>query len=222
MSSWPLPPDLHSRIIGGPVCPFREHSIGCMDGKIPRYDDSHACIRCVSALTEGRLSLDVHQIHKSFRRRFLEFWSFVSIGDPDECWKWMGPLHTRTRSSYFSFKRFWCAGTNFSAPRVAAWFTWGDIGRLPIRSVCGDRHCCNPLHIRVKGVPHYFLNRHLQSIDLEFNSRKLLADTQSFLEATSDKDPERFSRIERSNKRWIEFRMASDGPVNPKLFQFAD
>ena len=56
-----------------------------------RYTDSHACVRCISALTEGRLgSLDVHKIHRTFRRRFLEFWSFVEIGDPDECWNWHG------------------------------------------------------------------------------------------------------------------------------------
>ena len=95
MAQWPIPPDLHSEIEGGPFCPFHEHSLGSRDGRIPRYTDSHACVRCISALTEGRLSLDVHKIHRTFRRRFLEFWSFVEIGDPDECWNWHGNTHSK-------------------------------------------------------------------------------------------------------------------------------
>ena len=217
MAQWPIPPDLHSRIAGGPLCPFAEHSIGSKDGRIPRYDDSHACVRCVSALTEGRLTLDVHRIHRSYRRRFLEFWSFVEIQGPDECWPWRGQMHSRANSSYFPMPRHWNAGRQYSAPRVATWFTWGDIGRLPIKAVCGDNNCCNPLHIRIKGVPHFFHNRHLQLIDLEFSSHKLTSETTDFLITTREKDPKRFQRMEKSNKLWIDFRLNNDGPVDALL-----
>jgi len=222
MGHWPIPPDLHSRTEGGPICPFTDHSLGSRDGRIPRYDDSHACVRCVSALSEGRLSLDVHRIHKSFRRRFLEFWSFVDITEPDDCWEWRGTIHSRHGTSYFSFPRFWSSCQQYSAPRVATWFTWGDIGRLPIRHVCGNPNCCNPLHIRIKGVPHYFHNRHIQLIDLEFSSHKLLHETQSFLVTTRDKDPRRFEKLERNNKLWIETRLRSDGPVDAKSLAQSD
>lgn len=222
MSSWVLPPDLHSRMTGGPICPFTDHSLGSRDGRISRYDDSHACVRCVSALSEGRLSLDVHRIHKSFRRRFLEFWSFVDIDDPDECWEWRGNIHSTHGTSYFPFPRFWSSCKQYSAPRVATWFTWGDIGRLPIRNVCGNANCCNPLHIRVKGAPHYFHNRHLQLVDLEFSSHKLLHETQAFLTTTRDKDPRRFEKLERSNRLWIESRLHSDGPVDARQISESD
>ena len=99
---------------------------------------THACVRCVSALTEGRLSLDVHRIHRSHRRRFLEFWSFVEIREPDECWPWHGPKHSANNSTYFSYPRHWGKGRQYSAPRVAFWLTWGDIGRLPIKHTCGQ------------------------------------------------------------------------------------
>ncbi len=219
MAQWPLSPDLHSRIEGGPLCPFTEHSLGSKDGRVPRYDDSHACVRCVSALTEGRLTLDVHKIHKTFRRRFLEFWSFVEINvdDLDECWPWRGQFHTRANSSYFAIPRHWNKGRQYSAPRVATWFTWGDIGRLPLKNVCGDNNCCNPLHIRIRGVPHFFHNRHMQLVNLEFSSHKLITETQSFLETTRDKDPRNFSRMEKNNKIWIDYRLNSDGPLNPSL-----
>ena len=71
------------------------------------------------------------------------------------------------------------------------------------------------MHLRVKGVPHYFQDRHLQTIDLEFNSNKLLGETQLFLETTYDKDPKRFEKIQKANKIWIDFRLASNGPVDP-------
>ena len=64
MAQWSLPPNLHSEIAPGPICFHKDHSIGSRDGLIPRYKDSHACVKCVSALTEGRLALDVHNIEK--------------------------------------------------------------------------------------------------------------------------------------------------------------
>lgn len=213
MARWPLPPDLHSEIIGGPLCFFHEHSIGSKDGRVPRYIDSHACVRCISSLTEGRLTLDVHKIHRKHRRRFLEFWSFVEINEPDECWPWRGRMHSRSNSTIFRVPRHWHRSHQFAAPRIATWFTWGDIGRLPIKHLCGDNNCCNPLHIRVQGVPHYYYNRRLQTIDLEFSTHKLNHETSLFLKTTQERDPKRFQKLEDANRLWIEFRMRQDGPV---------
>lgn len=207
MARWGLPPDLHKRTYGGPVCPFAEHSIGCRDGLIPRYDDSHACTRCVAALSEGRLSLDIKRIHRRHRRRFLEFWSLVQLDEPDACWPWMGLAHSRTGSSYFHFPRHWSNSRQFSAPRVATWFTWGDIGRLPIVPLCDTPNCCNPLHIRVRGVPHFYHRRKIREIDIAFSSRKLACDTSEFLQISRDVSPEDFSRIEKLNSRWIQSRL---------------
>lgn len=213
MAQWPLPPDLHSRTEAGPLCPFSDHSLGSRDGRIARYDDSHACVRCVSALTEGRLTLDVHKIHRNHRRRFLEFWSFVEINEPDECWPWRGKQHSKTHSTYFSIPRFWGSARQYSAQRAAFWYSWGDVGRLPIKAVCGNNQCCNPLHLKAKGVPHFHHNRHMSKIDLEYNSNKLEHDTLLFLEATKEKDSRRFEKIQKTNKLWIDFRMSSDKPV---------
>lgn len=213
MARWPIPPDLHSEIIGGPLCFFHEHSIGSKDGRVPRYADSHACVRCISSLTEGRLTLDVHKIQKKHRRRFLEFWSFVEIGEPDECWPWRGAFHCRSSSTIFRVPRHWHRSHQFAAPRAATWFTWGDIGRLPIKHLCGNNDCCNPLHIRVQGVPHYYYNRRLQTIDLEFSTHKLSRETTLFLKTTQERDPRRFKKLEATNRLWIEFRMMQDGPI---------
>ena len=71
------------------------------------------------------------------------------------------------------------------------------------------------MHLRIKGVPHYFHDRHMQVMDLEFSSNKLAGETQLFLETTYDKDPKRFEQIQKANKIWIDFRLAANGPVDP-------
>jgi len=213
MARWAIPDDLHSRITSGPICPFLDHSRGSLDGNIPRYDDSHACVRCIGALTEGRLALDIRQIHPQHRRRFLEFWSFVDIKDPSECWPWQGPIYADGSSSYFPFPRHWGRSRQYSAPRVAAWFTWGDVGRLPIDHICGDKFCCNPLHLRVKGVPHFHHNRRLSSIDLVGALGRLRSDTSEFLRVTREHNPKRYEKIERMNIEWISRRAGADGPL---------
>ena len=213
MAQWPIPSDLHARITSGPLCPVLDHSHGSIDGQIPRYDDSHACVRCIAGLTEGRLDLSIKRIHPQFRRRFLEFWSLVEITSPTDCWSWQGPTHTKTKTTYFPFPRFWGKGRNYAAPRVATWLTWGDVGRLPIKHVCGNRFCCNPLHLRVAGVQHFYCNKHLASIDLVSSCMRLNDATQEFIEIIRDQAPGRYRRLEKMSTDWIRARAESAGPL---------
>jgi hypothetical protein len=213
MARWAIPPDLHSRIESGPICPIREHSISSVDGQVPRYDDSHACVRCIASLSEGRISLEIHKIHPRFRRRFLEFWSLVDIRSPDECWPWMGPQYRDGSSTYFPMPRHWNTSRQFSAPRVAVWFTWGDIGRLPIEHICENKTCCNPLHIRVRGVPHFHHNRRLAAVNLATESRRLTENTHEFLTITHEQAPARFRRLEELSGDWIRRRIEADAPL---------
>lgn len=205
--------DFHKKIVMGPICPFSAHSIGSRDGKIPRYADTHACVRCVAALTEGRVSLDIHQIHREWRRRFMEFWTFVEVGDPEECWEWRGARYYgkdgRPRGSRHRMKRHWLSNTSttvyYTAPRVACWFTWGDTGMLPVATTCESSMCCNPLHIRVLDVPHFSLHRKLGAINLRFDAMKLRSETLSFVELTKIRQPLRFKKLERVNRGWIDY-----------------
>lgn len=211
MSKWVIPPNLHQETEPGQMCFFLEHSIGSLDGTVPRYTDSQACVRCVSSLTEGRVTLDVHKIHKRHRRKFLEFWSLVEIRDPSECWPWRGSPIDRGNQSAFYIKRYWGRAYSYNAQRVAFWFTWGDIGRLPVVTSCGNKRCCNPLHLKVRGVPHFHYNRKLQAIDLEFSRVKLLQETQQFLEATAERDPQRFEALRKRSGEWIDYRLLGGG-----------
>ena len=215
MSQWSLPPArlLHKEITGGPICFHREHNIGAKDGRIPRYSDSHACVRCIAALTEGRFSINVHNIDKKHRRNFLTFWSLVEIRDPDECWDWQGTTAANGACT-FSNPRHWTGGRQFAAHRTAFWYSHGDIGRLPIKRLCSNPKCVNPLHYKAQGVPHFFHRRHLKEIDLAFNNRKLIGETNLFLRTMASRDPASFKRIQAVNELWIRARMKGDGPVS--------
>jgi hypothetical protein len=208
MARWAIPPKLHSEISGGPLCFKAEHAIGCRDGLIPRYSDSHACVRCITDLTQRRVALDVHAIHAHSRPRFLEFWSLVQLGPPDTCWTWQGAKHISNGTGVAVLPRHWSSSRQYSAQRVAFWFTWGDIGRLPIKTLCGNSNCCNPLHLRAVGVPHHHHGAKLSRIELEFSVPQLHADALAFLQTARHEDPKVLRRLRRANAPWIEQLLA--------------
>lgn len=214
MAQWSLPPGrlLHSEISGGPMCFYRDHNIGARDGRISRYSDSHACVKCIAALSEGRFAIDVHKIDKKHRKNFLTFWSLVDIQGPDDCWEWHGKKNALGKN-IFPNPRHWTSGREFAASRSAVWFGFGDVGRLPIKRVCDNPSCCNPMHYRIQGVPHYFHRRHLKLVDLEFNRRKLVGETSLFLTTMQAKDPVNFRKLEKTNELWIQARIALNSPV---------
>ena len=112
-----------------------------------RFDSHQACVRCVAAAREGRISLDIDSLIKRERKRALKFWSQVDIGAPDECWNWKG-YSTRTKAPQFAWRRPGISSSTQHHPqRVAMWYSWGDLGFTGVKTTCGNRYCCNPFHL---------------------------------------------------------------------------
>ena len=113
-----------------------------------RFDSHQACVRCVAAAREGRLSLDIDRLLKKEQKRALKFWSQVEIGSPDECWNWKGCINKRTEQPQFAWRRHGISSSTQHHPqRVAMWFSWGDLGFTGVKTTCGNKYCCNPFHI---------------------------------------------------------------------------
>ena len=224
----------HQHVTNGGLCPYHAHSIGSRDSLIPRYSDSKACVRCIASLSEGKLNLDVHKVHKLWRRRFLEFWSLVQINEPDDCWQWRGKIYMRSnrgrpgvkavsKGSRHRLRTTPDRKSDITAQRAAIILSWGDIGLLPYKRICDTPHCCNPLHLRVLAVPHFLHNRDFEVVDFAFNARKLAAETHSYLAAMSDLDPERMEGYKkRTNREWIEHRIKHGAPDAQRLIHIQE
>ena len=140
--------NLSNTSVEGELCLYSGHSLGRFSSSSMRYDSHNACIRCVAAAREGRLSLDIDRLLASHRTKALKFWSQVDIGALDECWNWKGCLNKRTQMPQFSFRRLGIStSTQHHPQRVAMWLSWGDLGITQVKPICGNRFCCNPFHL---------------------------------------------------------------------------
>lgn len=78
---------------------------------------------------------------------FSRFWSHVQVGGEDECWPWMAGVSKR------GFGKFWIGGDCRGA-HVYAWETMnGPLNRRDVVHKCGNRLCCNPIHILLATGP---------------------------------------------------------------------
>jgi len=132
----------------GELCLYSGHAIGRFSSTSMRFDSHQACVRCVAAAREGRMSFDIERLLKRERKRALRFWSQVDIRQPDECWNWEGCINKRTQQPQFSWRRHGISSSTQHHPqRVAMWFTWGDLGFAGVKTTCGNKYCCNPFHL---------------------------------------------------------------------------
>ena len=139
---------LSNTSVEGELCLYTGHSLGRFSSSSMRYDSHQACVRCVAAAREGRLSLDIERLMASHRPKALRFWSQVDIGSLDECWDWRGCINKHTKSPQFSFRRLGIStSTQHHPQRVAMWLSWGDLGITQVKPICGNRLCCNPFHL---------------------------------------------------------------------------
>ena len=132
----------------GELCLYHGHSLGRFSSHSMRYDSHQACVRCVAAAREGRMSFDIDRLVKKNREKALKFWSQVEIGAPDECWNWRGCVNKRTKQPQFAWRRHGLSSSTQHHPqRVAMWFSWGDLGYTAVKTTCGNKYCCNPFHL---------------------------------------------------------------------------
>jgi len=77
-------------------------------------------------------------------RKYNNFWSWVVIGDPLECWNFVGNINTT------GYGRFTSRGRRWLAHRYAFTCAYGDIPLgMEIDHACRNRSCVNPEHLRV-------------------------------------------------------------------------
>ena len=66
--------NLSNTSVEGELCLYTGHSLGRFSSASMRYDSHNACVRCVAAAREGRLSLDLNRLRAPYRTKALKFW----------------------------------------------------------------------------------------------------------------------------------------------------
>jgi len=152
----------------GAPCPYHRHSGQDNTAYSWRKSDTHACMECVEEAKAGHFSLDLHQLHQSAQNYARRFWKSVDISHVDNCWRWTGKV-SKTNHLFFMWRRPEISSSYKHHPiRVLNWLSRGDIGMTGVKSLCGERRCCNPLH----QIPDFLENSNVTRE--EFKKQRLL------------------------------------------------
>lgn len=197
----------------GTLCIYTGHSIGKFSSTSMRYDSHQACVRCVAAAREGRMSFDISRLLKREQRRALKFWSQVDIGQPDECWEWMGYRAKGNGMPQFPWRRPGISSSTQHHPqRVAMWFTWGDLGFTGVKTTCGNKYCCNPFHLIPQKIG-VFVNQdsYLESFELSCELHSLKQQVAEYvLEEAVKEEEKRASEAEMQARSELLFEPTTD------------
>ena len=76
------------------------------------------------------------------RKTFTHFWSFVQVGEPHECWPWLGG---KAKGGYGLFQGE--RGHSVYAHRKAFEYAEGQKAKKWVLHECDNPPCCNPSHL---------------------------------------------------------------------------
>ena len=167
----------------GELCLYTGHSLGRFSSHSMRFDSHQACVRCVAAAREGRISFNIDSLLKKNRIKALKFWSQVDIGAPDECWLWDGCINNRTKQPQFAWRRHGISSSTQHHPqRVAMWFSWGDLGYTSVKTTCGEKYCCNPFHLIPQNIGVFVdQDSYIESFELACQLHTLKQQVQEYV-----------------------------------------
>jgi len=85
----------------------------------------------------------------TFRPAWKElFWSKMRIGDPNECWEWVGHKCRKGYGVIYLWDRGASRKVQFRGHRVSYFLHYGnDPGEMLVCHKCDNPPCCNPHHL---------------------------------------------------------------------------
>ena len=202
----------------GELCLYTGHSLGRFSSHSMRFDSHQACVRCVAAAREGRISFNIDTLLKKNRIKALKFWSQVEIGAPDECWMWAGCINNRTKQPQFAWRRHGISSSTQHHPqRVAMWFSWGDLGYTAVKTTCGEKYCCNPFHLIPQNVGVFVdADSYIESFELACQLHTLRQQVTEYVMEEAMKEQQRMDETEMIDTR-AALILNPDSPFSDKF-----
>ena len=176
------------QIIGAP-CLYKDHY---EPDRGFRFSSTGACVVCAE---KPRFSLDLSKYRVEARRRAINFWSKVEIGDHDDCWKYHS-VKKRPTLLHFWRRKALKGCYSFHPIRVAIWLAWGDFGNDGTVSLCGERRCCNPLH----NLPASMDPAVAELLD----KKSVIAEIQTLIQQLQQAELKKLLKAEKANNAELE------------------
>jgi hypothetical protein len=179
-------------VYDGGLCLYHGHSLGKFSSRTLRYEGSDACVRCTAAAREGRMNLNLNALRGAVREKALDFWSNVDIGWADECWEWQGPRVGPNDNPVYRWRRGDLTNSPAHHPqRVAMWLSWGDLGKYRVKSLCGNRYCCNPYHLTPTKIGVCLDSSNVDEFELQADVLRLKQEVMGYKLTLEEREIER-------------------------------
>lgn len=111
------------------------------------------CLDCMAEINRGKCEINVKNFKFDYYWQVKSFWEKVDIKGQDECWLWKGATKKNGSETVAYLPSPFHSAKTQSAARVSYWVSRGYTGRYRVTHQQGcSSLCCNPLHLRLKGV----------------------------------------------------------------------
>jgi len=148
----------------------------CPHNHVIRDSTHHWCYECAKKILSNVCGFDINYLHTDYKHKYAKLWAQVNVTFPDECW-YIRTTPKRVclpsyRSEYSKQK-----SENVNMHKAIYQCAWGDVGAMVVTRLCGNKKCCNPLHM-VSSFNRNYPPQTIVPCELQFQAEKLMLYSQ--------------------------------------------
>lgn len=122
----------------------------CTHNHTIRSKDQHWCYECAHKIISNVCGFDVNYLHAAYKHKYVDIWGSMQLHSFSQCWTFHNKKgKSSKRVCLPSYRSFYSKqrAENVTAHKAIYQCAWGDVGNLSVTRTCGNRECCNPLHL---------------------------------------------------------------------------